>query len=405
MGAGHRDPARAKALLIASAWVNQIGNFLTFTAVVVQAQVQHGSSFSALVLLAQSVPALLAARSISQRVPAHRTRQVWIGAQVALAALNVALIPLHDGRGALLVFVALTMLLRAVANPLFYAVLGQERDEDRRRATLTAVGAAGSFALVISPAAGGAVLAGSGMVVVLALDALTYLLAVVLFAAAAGVSGTPAAAGAAPAGSSGSGASGPGRVRVVNVLGAFQSPVPGGSRAHPALLGWVVLIALGAVLNAVQTPASFTLFAFSEADFGVVLASFGAGGVAVFALSAFSDRVRVPLVAAAALLAAGLVLWALDASLVLSCAGFALAGFGSAAATGALRADMAVAAERAAVPVLSLWSWANQVVLAANLVLYGVFAALFAAGVPAVVGLVALVLLAVVLVAVAVARA
>ena len=400
-GTGRRGPARAKALLIASAWVNQIGNFLTFTAVIVQAQVQHGSSFSALVLLAQSVPALLAARGTSRRVPAHRTRQTWIAAQVALAALNLAVVPLYGSRWAVLVFVAATMLLRAVANPLFYAVLGEERDEDRRRATLTAVGAAGSFALVISPAAGGAVLAGSGMAVVLALDALTYLLAAALFAAAVGLSVPPASAapGVAPA----AGASGPGRVRVVDVLGAVRLPVPGGLRAHPALLGWVVLIALGAVLNAVQAPASFTLFAFSEADFGVVLAAFGAGGLAVFVLSTFSDRVRVPLVASAALLGAGLVLWALDVSLVASCAGFAVAGFGSAAATGAIRADVAAAAERGAVPAVSLWSWANQVVLAANLVLYGAFAALFAAGVSAVAGLVALVGLAVVLVVVAVA--
>ena len=366
-----------KRFFIAVAVINQLGNWLTFLVIIYHSQLAFGSVGSGLVLLAQSLPALLAARAISDRIPPHHIARGWILIQGSLAVMTVLVSFAYDSLPAVLAYVAVSMLFRAVANPLFYSMVDAAVSQDEKKSTLTGVAAAGSIATVLSPAGGGALAQLLGVQAVMMVDAFTF--AAVALCGLAVAQKIPIAAAPAelPPGA-------PRRwwadLPLPSALVRGPEGIGSVVRSGP-LAAWCLLLVTGALLNVMETPYSLDVLKFTSVEFGLLLGCFGAGGLAVFLGSAFSNRAWVSLRTATVLYAAGLGLW-LTGLGPLPMLGFVLAGFGTAAAAGELRAALSLWGEKNRVPGQKVWGWANQIILAANFVCCGLVTLAYAYGMP-----------------------
>ncbi|WP_158251216.1 MFS transporter [Cryobacterium sp. Y11] len=360
-----------KRTFIGIAAVNQFGNWLTFLSVIVFAQQSYGSAASALIFLAQTVPALLAARSISDRIPVRYTRRAWILGQVTLAGITLGIAVTYHYFAAILAYVAISMMIRAVLNPLYMALLVESVPQPQRQSTMTGVGAAGSIAVVVSPAVGGLLLATVGPTYLFLLDAATFVAVSLWMLTAKGVqspkSGNP------PTNRWWSGLPSP----------RALARAPGLANRHvwgfPALTAWIFLLLVGALLNALETPFSFTIIQVSEAEFGWILACFGAGGLLVLIASLFSEVKLLRPNLAVVGYAVGLLVW-----MVLPTAGpylgFFIAGLSAATLSGWVRASVDAWSQTNNVDAKLVWGWANQSTLFVNLVSYVLASVLFGLG-------------------------
>lgn len=366
-----------KRFFIAVAVINQLGNWLTFLVIIFHSQVAFGSVGSGLVLLAQSLPALLAARAISDRIPPRRITSAWIVIQGSLAAMTVAVSFAYDSLPAILGYVAVSMLFRAIANPLFYSMVDSTIGEAEKKSTLTGVTAAGSLATVLSPAGGGALALLLGVQAVIIVDAATFAAVALCGLVMARRIRTPHAPAA------------PSRHQRRSWLADL--PLPSALVRGPEGVGtlfrdgplasWALFLVTGALLNVMETPYSLDVLGYTSVEFGLLLGCFGAGGLAVFLASAFSNRSWVSLSTATGLYAAGLALW-LTGLGPLPMIGFVLAGFGTAIAAGGLRVALSQWGECNQIPGQKVWGWANQVTLAANFVCYGLVTLGYGCGMP-----------------------
>lgn len=367
-----------KNRLIGVAIINQFGSWLSFLAIVLYAQQEYGSLASSVVFLVQTVPALLAARSISDRLPAQHARIYWVVGQAALGALTVALAFVHEWFGAVLIYVALSMLVKAILSPLYMSLVVGSVPHKQRRATMTGVGAAGSIAIVVAPALGGLLLTIVGPASLFLMNAATYAVVAAL------VLGTRQLRAQEPETSS--------PMRRLSIWSSIPSARslmfgPSDSRrsvlSDPVLATWVLLLFIGALLNSVETPFSFDVLGVSQAEFGWILSCFGLGGLAVLVGTMVRDSPLLGPRTAVAVYAGGLVLW-MFAGRPGAYLGFFLAGIGGAVLSGWARSQLDEWSEQQAVRPQLLWGWANQSMLFVNLVSYGAVAIAFALGVSSV---------------------
>lgn len=365
----------SKHRLIAIAVINQFGSWLSFLAIVLYAQQEYGSAASAVVFLVQTVPALLAARSISDRISAQHARHYWVAGQLTLGALTVVLAFTHAWFASVLIYVALSMLIKAILSPLYMSLIVGSVPQEQRRATMTGVGAAGSIAIVIAPALGGLLLTTIGPTYLFLMNAGTYVLVsmLVLLSKQLRAQDREAESPSKPRG----------------LWSSIPSPKsllfgPGDNGrfvlADPVLATWVLLLLIGALLNSVETPFSFDVLGVSQAEFGWILACFGLGGLLVLIISLTRDSPMLGPRTAVVLYVSGLVLWMLGGRPG-AYAGFFLAGVGGALLSGWARARLDEWSEHHLIRPQLLWGWANQTMLFVNLVVYGAAAVCFALGV------------------------
>ncbi|WNY35173.1 hypothetical protein Q9Q99_09560 [Curtobacterium flaccumfaciens] len=93
-----------------------IGNWFTYLALIVYVQTQAGSTASAGLFLAQTVPALLVAGHIARAVPIEGVRRAWIGCQVTLAVMTVGAAFFVEHLWVVYVYAGSSMIVRAVAE-------------------------------------------------------------------------------------------------------------------------------------------------------------------------------------------------------------------------------------------------------------------------------------------------
>lgn len=361
----------AKHALISLAVINQFGSWLSFLAIILYAQQEYGSAASAIVFVAQTVPALIAARSVSDRIPLQHARRCWILGQVALGALTAALALIHTAFAAVLIYVALSMLLKAILSPLYMSLMVGSVPQDQRRATMTGVGAAGSIAIVVAPALGGVLLSSIGPTWLFLLNATTYFLVALLMLVNPRLRAQDPSAGAQAAPRS--------------LWSSIPSPRslllgPGDNARFvlrdPVLAAWVLLLAVGALLNGLETPYSFDVLHMSQPEFGRVLACFGLGGLVVLILSSVRDTALIGPRWAVVLYGGGLLAWLLGGD-VGAYLGFFVAGFGGAHVSGWIRARLDQWSDSRGLGAQQLWGWANQTTLFVNLVVYSAVSVTF----------------------------
>ncbi|WP_436531811.1 MFS transporter [Actinoplanes sp. HUAS TT8] len=355
--------------LLAASFVSQVGNWLTFVGLAQHVQSQYGSAATAAAFVAQSLPSLVFVRAVVERIPARRRPGVYYATQLALAVLSLSLVagtPLPY----VLVFFALSALLRGIANPLYMALVGEWVPAKERQSVYIALGAIGSVTLALSPAVGGVIAALFGLRWLVVIDAASFLLGLAVLVT--GPAWKPVAE--------------PGRPESLFTLRRlFGRPAElAGSRAR-ALTAWTWLSLIGAALNAVELPVFAVIHHFDTRHFGYALSCYGIGGFATLLLRRFvADRERLlPWLAGAYL--ASMVAWVFggDAG---AYAGFLIAGLTYGLINGVLRGLLDRTAQAGGVDAVPLWAWANQVVIIANLAVYGTAAAAFAIGLAPVAG-------------------
>lgn len=352
--------------LLAASFVSQVGNWLTFTGLAQLVQSHYGSAATAAAFVAQSLPSLIFVRAVVERVPSRWRPRVYYATQLALAVLSLSLVagtPLPY----VLVFFGLSALLRGIANPLYMALVGEWVPSAERQSIYIALGAVGSVTLALSPAVGGVIAVAFGLPWLVIIDAASFLLGLAIL-------GTGPAWRPAPEES-----------RRQPVRGLFGRPEGlGGSRAR-VLTAWTWLSLIGAAVNAVELPVFALIHHFDTRAFGIALSCYGVGGFATLLLRRFmTDRDRLlPWLAGAYLVS--MVAWVFggDAG---AYAGFFVAGLTYGLINGILRALLDRSARAGGVDAVPLWAWANQVIMVANVVIYGAAAGAFALGMTPVVG-------------------
>lgn len=359
--------------VVVATLISQVGNWLTFTGLLQYVQTRFGSTATVGMFVAQSLPALLAARGVAQRIRPHHTHRVWLAVQIALAALSASLVAGLSTLWYLYLFFGLSALLRTVSSTLLLVLVSDwTATPAEKNSTFTAMGTAGSVTLAVSPAAGGVIAAAFGDSWLFIADAVTFILGALVLAAPVAVRDqrdrTRAESGAAPVGIwrqwlGRPGWDGPGITRALGVWGWFS--------------------VVGAGVNAIELPVFTLVHHFDARGFGYGLACYGVGGFVAFSISQLRPQWDIAPVRLAAGYTLGLAIWA-----YLGTAG-AYVGFLTAGATygllsGKLRAVLDLAAKDEGIEHVALWAWVNQVVLVSNLVVYAAAAVLFGVGTPAV---------------------
>ncbi|MFC1401190.1 MULTISPECIES: MFS transporter [Streptacidiphilus] len=356
--------SRLRRRLVLAAAVSQTGNWLTFLAVVVAVQEKYGSAASAGVFFAQTVPALLGARAVSDRIGGRHTYRAWAATQVVLALLSLTMCVGYRSLPYVYAFVALAMFLRAVANPLLFTLVTTSVSSAVRESTYTAVGAAGSLTLVLAPAVGGALSQALGVGLLFALDASSFLIGVaILLPRHFRHVPDQEPARSAPAGPR----------RLFSWAGRPQHTGPLLTRG---MVVWFSFMLTGALLNAVEMPRFQQGLGFSAGQVGLALGCYGLGGLAALGVSTRRPTWTVPMNLMAALYAVGLVAWSFGSGPLPYLAFLAL-GCCAALVSGAMRSALSRLAARENVSQQGLWGWVNQIILFANLIMYSLAGILF----------------------------
>ncbi|MCU0152983.1 MFS transporter [Curtobacterium poinsettiae] len=367
-----------------------IGNWFTYLALIVYVQTQAGSTASAGLFLAQTVPALLVAGHIARAVPIEGVRRAWIGCQVTLAVMTVGAAFFVEHLWVVYIYAGSTMIVRAVANPLLMSLVSSSVTASERPTVLRSVSATSAVTLAVAPAVGGSLLPVIGPTWLLLCNALTFVAVGAAMWAHGGVGRALRAArehGARTATEvrRGSWFRLPGFAALVRVEGADLW-----AWRQPATRLWMLLLIAGAVLNIIETPLVFQVVKLGEATFGWMLAAYGCGGLVVLLSNLRRSRAqdlvpgndRVPTSISAVALAAGFLAVSVlavarpsDVTTVVTAVGaFFLLGYGSSWLSGSSRAWLNWSFQDQSDTVTkAMWTWASQVTLAINLVVYLAF--------------------------------
>ncbi|GII98321.1 MFS transporter [Sediminihabitans luteus] len=364
---------------VAVALLTNLGNWMTFFALLVHVQLTEGSSSSALFFVCQTLPALLLAGQAARRVPAHAVRPVWVALQVALAGMTFAIAGFTHVVPLLFVYAGVSMLVRATASPLLLSMISAHVPEAVRGATLTAVSSSSAITLAVGPALGGLLMATYGPAAVLVINGVGYLVVAVALAVRR-MPAVPTAPTPLPT------VRERGAKRFVRVPGFRSLATIEGAREPvavwlvPAARSWMLLLAAGATVNALETPVIFESLRLGEREFGWLMSAYGIGGGVVL-VRALAGRTRRPGRATVGWSALGaacaLVVWmAASADLAppwrttVCVVAFVALGFSTSTLSGAVRGTLDQLAATLGEDPKVVWTWASQVTLALNLVVY-----------------------------------
>ena len=346
--------------MYAVSFINSFGNALTFLALFIYVQRTFGTASVAGAFLVQSIPAVLLARRLPELVPERLAREAYLVSQAALAIASAAMaVSLPDLVG-VYAFLVATTVLRTFANPFFYAIARDVAPHEASESFFARIAAAASVALIVAPAIGGLIAATAGYRALLAIDAVTFVIAGALVACI-----RPQVRHAGAADSKG--------WREIVLATRLPNPAKGNRQLQWALLSWFLLAAAGAALNGVEFPVMVGA-GLSDTSIGIVLAFWGLGSLIAFAAGGLARTMSTVLAGCGLVL--GGALW-VTGDIVASCVGFLLAGFFYALVSGALRSAIAVSIP-SGTPSVSVWAYANQGVQLANVLIYGLVAGVVA---------------------------
>lgn len=372
-----------------------IGNWFTYLALIVYVQTQAGSTASAGLFVAQTVPALLVAGHIARAVPIESVRRAWIGCQITLAVMTVGAAFFVEHLWVVYVYAGSSMIVRAVANPLLLSLVSSSVSATERPVVLRSVSATSAVTLAVAPAVGGSLLPVIGPTWLLLLNALMFVGVGAAMWAQGGVGRALRAArdhGGRTATElrTGSWFRLPGFAALVRVEGSDLW-----AWRQPYTRLWMLLLIAGAILNIIETPLVFEVVKLGEAAYGWMLAAYGCGGLVVLLsnlrrgrardLAHGNDRLHTSISGVA--LAAGFLAVSVVAlvrpselaTVVTAVGAFFLLGYGASWLSGTSRAWLNSSFQDQGDSVTkAMWTWASQVTLAINLVVYLAFFVIYA---------------------------
>lgn len=335
-----------------SAFVNSFGSWLTFLAIALIVKEKLGADHVAFVFLAQTLPAILFSRVLSDLVPEKRQGQAYLLIQFLLAA-NSFILCLTQNIWAIYAHLFCGAILKSVANPLFNSLIARLVPRAALQSVFTRIGALQAGTLALAPVLGAWLKINSSVEILFATDAFTFVAAALIvpeFLKTIGIAESVR--------------------KTVQFWNNFITPPEGIPRAtYAALKSWLIFLTVGALLNAIEFPA-FARIHMSDQEIGFAMAAWGGGSLLAMVLPVKRGIVGFSLTYFGSLLAFALAPtpWILIAS-------FAVAGLFSSVLSGALRALLQFSVPQDFNP-LPLWAFTNQLTQVLNLIAYASVGAL-----------------------------
>jgi MFS family permease len=351
--------------LYISTFINSFGSWLTFLAIALIVQEKYGSGQVAWTFLVQTLPAILFTRGLSNLVPVKKQERYFFVLQIALA-LNCLVLCFNQSLPVLYGHLFISALLKSISTPLFNTLIGKWFNGEKMKETFIRVGSIQASTLALAPVAGAWIKIVSSAQVLFALDALSFVLSVVILKELFVKKEINAASGEKKS------------FQVKDLFADLVSiPRDIPKMLWSNLLIWFAFLILGALLNALEF-SGFERLGMKESMIGYALAAWGVGS-----LIAFIKKSNLPGALVCLSYVLSLLLFMVSPLPWIAVLAFAIAGWASAVFSGILRTNI-----QASVPegynALPVWAFANQITQVINLVAYagvGLFLGLLGFGV------------------------
>lgn len=333
-----------------STFINSFGSWLTFLAIALLVKEKYGGQQVAWVFLVQTLPAILFSRSLAQLIPENQQERFYWGSQVLLA-LNCLILCLVQSLPVLYIHLFVAAFLKSASTPLFNTLVGRWTPTNKVNDVFTKIGSIQTATLALAPIAGAWIKIISSSELLFFIDAISFIISIVLLKELLFVSTTNEIKQASA-------------FQFKNVFTAVVK-IPTGVPASlwHALLLWFGFLTLGALINALEF-ARFDQLQMNEKTIGYALGAWGLGS-----LIAFFKKIDISLFVANGIFLAASIFFLITPSISGVLFVFVVAGWISSVFSGTLRGQIqkSVPIEYNALPV---WAFANQITQLINLVAY-----------------------------------
>jgi MFS family permease len=237
-----------------------------------------------------------------------------------------------------------------VSAPLFNTLVGRWIPNEKIKETFTRIGSVQASTLALAPIAGAWIKIASSAELLFFIDALTFIISVILLADLLRKNAGEVASVEKP--------------KFKDIFSAVVSlPQNIPAILWRNLLLWFGFLILGALLNALEF-AGFERLQMNERWIGYALAAWGLGS-----LAAFLKKSDLPATWISFIFIASLVVFLTTAKAEVAIGIFAVAGWASALFSGILRSDIQTSVPES-YNALPVWAFANQITQAINLIAY-----------------------------------
>jgi MFS family permease len=335
--------------LYLSTFINSFGSWLTFLAIALLVQEKYGGQQVAWIFLVQTLPAILFSRSLANLVPIPKQEKYYAVLQAALSLTSLVLC-FNQSLPILYAHLFVSASLKSVSAPLFNTLVGRWIPNEKIKETFTRIGSVQASTLALAPIAGAWIKIASSAELLFFIDALTFIISVILLADLLRKNAGEVASVEKP--------------KFKDIFSAVVSlPQNIPAILWRNLLLWFGFLILGALLNALEF-AGFERLQMNERWIGYALAAWGLGS-----LAAFLKKSDLPATWISFIFIASLVVFLTTAKAEVAIGIFAVAGWASALFSGILRSDIQTSVPES-YNALPVWAFANQITQAINLIAY-----------------------------------
>lgn len=331
--------------------VNTFGSWCTFLALALLVKEQYGAQFLPMVFLVQTLPVILFSRGMVKLIAPQAETKWYVILQV-LFTLNSLVLLLSTSMLTIFAHLFIAALLKGLSGPLYNTLLSGWVSQSDRKMVFTRVDALAAGALALAPAAGAWVKIFFSYNVLFIVDAISFLLALVLLWPHLILAYRKTEAWLNRAELKWN--------QVVSQIVHRPAHMP--VALWLPLILWLLYQAVGALLNGVE----FSIFSakqLTEAQIGYALAAWGLGNLVTFLIGQVKAKI------AAGIYFLGLVLFIFMPSAYGVIGSFLIAGFAYSALSGGIKSVLVGSVPKDFNP-LPVWSYANQLTQFLNLICY-----------------------------------
>ncbi|SJL83459.1 MFS transporter [Vibrio palustris] len=247
-----------KTKLFLFVMINSIGNWLTFTALSLKLLEEYGVEHVTIGLLIQSIPSVLLSKYVGRVSDQFSIKNLVIYSQVLLS-LSILGIVLNDNIYMIYIMMIVSSVIRVFYTPVFNSLIGEFTATLASRTQFyTQLSAAGSFAIMASPALGAYISLEMGLNFLLIIDFFSYYVSLffildILRQQFNKKTATKSSSNLA--------------------FNFLHSP----EKIKAIMIVWFLFLFSGAALNAVEFPA-LSFNGFEREQIGYIVAAWGVGG-------------------------------------------------------------------------------------------------------------------------------
>jgi len=331
--------------------INTFGSWCTFLAIALIVKERFGAQYVPMVFLVQTLPVILFSRGMVKLI-APQAEQKWYVIIQVLFTLNSLVLLLSSSLPAIFVHLFMAAVLKGLSGPLYNMLLTDMTEADDRKLVFTRVDSLIAGALALAPPAGAWVKIFFSSKALFAIDAASFLIALVLLWPYLAVGYHKSVVWLNRS-----------ELKINQILyQVVHRPSQMPSVLWLPLVLWLTYQLVGALLNGLEF-SIFSVKQMSEVQIGYALAAWGIGNLILFLVGQVNVRVS------AGVYFLGLLLFIFLPSASGAIGSFLIAGFAYSALSGGLKSKLVASVPKEFNP-LPVWSYANQLNQIFNLVCY-----------------------------------